>query len=98
MESLFVFAQHPVFLPSSRKCLISVCQPLFPLHKKMGMEKGKEGGRWRDGYGQPSPLLPPCSAGLSPPESYGTSRLGDEARAGDGPRGSDLSGWPMVMV
>lgn len=32
------------------------------------------------------------------PESYGTSRLGDEARAGDGPRGSDLSGWPMVMV
>lgn len=46
MENLFVFAQHLFFLPSSRKCLIFVCQPLFPLHKKMVMEKGKEGGRY----------------------------------------------------
>lgn len=43
-------------------------------------------------------LLPPRSSALSPSESYRTSRLGDEAGAGEGPRGSGLSGRPTVMV
>lgn len=43
-------------------------------------------------------LLPPRSSPLSPSESYRTSRLGDEAGAGEGPRGSDLSSRPTVMV
>ena len=43
-------------------------------------------------------FLPPRSSALSPSESYRTSRLGDEAGAGEGPRVSDLSGRPTVMV
>lgn len=43
-------------------------------------------------------LLPPRSSVLRPSESYRTSRLGDEAGAGEGPLGSDLSGRPTVMV
>lgn len=42
--------------------------------------------------------LPPRSSALSPSESYRTSRLGDEAGAGEAPRGSGLSGRPTVMV
>lgn len=43
-------------------------------------------------------LLPPRSSVLSPSESYITSRLGEEAGAGEGPLGSVLSGRPTVMV
>jgi hypothetical protein len=43
-------------------------------------------------------LLTPLSSPLNPSESYRTSLLGDKAGAGDGPRGSDLSSRPTVMV
>lgn len=44
-----------------------------------------------------SPLAPRSSA-LRPSESYRTSRFGDTAGAGEGARGSVLSGRPTVMV
>lgn len=43
-------------------------------------------------------LLPARSSPLRPSESYRTSRLGEEAGAGEGPRGSALSSRPTVMV